>query len=110
MTASVYTAYSILGMANLWWVGSLLLVLCMVSTDTKDTNFGSMLYAIFCSIFRSLSSASSAVHSPVTGPVETYTLLLYGKWVGVLVIRGKYRENKRRGFKGQMLASVQFVV
>ena len=95
-------------MTNLWWVGSLLLVLCMVSTDTKDTNFGSMvLYAIFGSIIRSLSSVSSALHSPVTGRVETYTLLLYEKWVGVLVIRGKC---KRRGFKSQMLASVQFVV
>ena len=76
--------YSTIGMTNLWWVGSLLLVLCMVSTDTKDTNFGSMLYAIFCSIFRSLSSVSSAVHSPVTGPVETHSLLLCGVWVGVL--------------------------
>ena len=62
------------------------------------TNFG--IYAIFCSIIRSLSSVSSAVHSPVTGSVET--LLLCGMWVGVLVIRGK---RKRGGFKGQMLAS-----
>ena len=68
------------------------------------TNFG--IYAIFCSIFRSLSSVCSAVHSPVTGPVETYTLLPCGVWVGMLVMRGKYRESKRRGFKGQMLASV----
>ena len=106
LTASVYTAHNNAGMTNLWRVDSLLLVLCMVSTDTKDTNFGSMLYAIFCSIFRSLSSVSSAVHSPVTGPIETYTLLLCGVWVGVLVIRGKYRESKMRDFKGQMLASV----
>ena len=110
LTASVYTAHNIAGMTNLWRVDSLLLVLCMVSTDTKDTNFGSMAYAIFCSIFRSLSSVSSAVHSPVTGPIETYTLLLCGMWVGVLVIREKYRESKMRVFKGQMLESVQFVV
>ena len=49
------------------------------------TNFG--IYAIFCSIIRSLSSVSSAVHSPVAGSVET--LLLCGIWVGVLVIREK---------------------
>ena len=52
-----------------------------------------MLYAIFCSIFRSLLSVFSAVHSPFTGPVDTYILLLYGQWVGVLVIRGKYRAS-----------------
>ena len=57
-----------------------------------------VLYAIFCSIFRSLSSVSSAVHSPVTGPVETYTLLLCGMWVGVLVIR----ENRKK-VKGEVL-------
>ena len=65
------------------------------------TNFG--IYAIFCSIFRSLSpdssADSSAGHSPVTGPVETYTLLLRGMWVGVLVIRGKYGKSKRSSFK-----------
>ena len=51
-------------------------------------------YAIFCSIFRSLSSVCSAVHSPVTGPVETYTLLLCGMWVGVLVIRENIEKVK----------------
>ena len=60
------------------------------------TNFG--IYAIFCSIFRSLSSVSSAVHSPVTGPVVTYTLLLCEGWVGVLVIR----ENIEK-IKGEVL-------
>ena len=72
------------------------------------TNFRSMvLYAIFCSIYSCLSSVSSAVHSPVTGPVETYTLLLCGMWMDVLYSnKGKYRESKRRGFNGQMLASV----
>ena len=53
------------------------------------TNFG--IYAIFCSIIRSLSSVSAALHSPVTGPVETYTLLLCGVWVGVLVIIEKVK-------------------
>ena len=68
------------------------------------TNIG--IYAIFCLIIRSLSSVSSPVHSRVTGPVEPYTLLLCGVWVGVLVIREKYRKSKRRGSKDQMLASV----
>ena len=59
------------------------------------TNFRSMvLYAIFCSIFRCLSSVSSAVHSPVTGPVETYTLLLCGMWMDVLVIRENIEKVK----------------
>ena len=77
--------------------------------DTKYsyvTNFGSMVCVIYCLIFRSLSPDSSAGHSPVTGPVETYTLLLLcGVWVGVLV-REKYGESKSSGLRGQTLTSV----
>ena len=58
-----------------------------------------VLYAIFCSIFRSLSSVSSAVHSSFTGPVETYTLLLCGVWVGVLVIRENIEKLKEEVLK-----------
>ena len=62
-----------------------------------------MAYAIFCSIFRSLSSVSSAVHFPVTGPVEIYTLLLCGVWVCVLVIKENIEKVKREVLKVRCL-------
>ena len=67
------------------------------------TNFVLMVCVMFCFIFRSLSSDSSAGLSPVTGPVETYTLLLLcGVRVGVL----EYNIGKKGSFRSEMLASV----